>query len=100
MLAGFIGHIVTGKRLDKVFVFSGPKHMHVDPELIQRLAKIVPVLLIAREHDHAHGMQVNMVGVAGEIVLVLAQQDRKSTRLNSSHVPSSYAGLCWHTKTE
>src|SRR5207249_6396340 len=39
-------------------------------------------------------------GVAAAVSLVLDDvADRKSTRLNSSHVSMSYAVFCWNTKT-
>src|SRR5690625_6019556 len=48
--------------------------------------------------------QLNMInkGIGGNRVTDLAarweEEDRKSTRLNSSHVASSYAVFCWNER--
>src|SRR5688572_32145259 len=36
----------------------------------------------------------------GEVVAIPARRDRKSTRLNSSHSQSSYAGFCLEKKID
>src|SRR5207247_9013558 len=48
------------------------------------------------------GMQVVLIGVALglPISFLLARQDRKSTRLNSSHEWISYAVVCWKRQRE
>src|SRR2546428_5559017 len=50
-----------------------------------------PYGLEERAHDHAHGCGVRR-GRGGH------GEDRKSTRLNSSHDQSSYAGFCFEKK--
>src|SRR5437870_9873041 len=42
---------------------------------------------------------IELANVGCEIVRITAPTDRKSTRLNSSHVASSYAVLCLKNKT-
>src|SRR5690348_17701957 len=49
---------------------------------------------LARRHVRAAGH-----GVAQELGILLALQDRKSTRLNSSHPSISYAVFCLKKKT-
>src|SRR5690606_41030049 len=44
---------------------------------------------------HAPGLEIAAHGAARNLTVGgLPRQDRKSTRLNSSHVKSSYAGSC------
>src|SRR5690625_5453688 len=55
-------------------------------------------------YDPAHGVEASIDTIAKEIyraeeVQYSKRADRKSTRLNSSHVAISYAVFCWKTKT-
>src|SRR5690606_39700049 len=43
--------------------------------------------------DHGEGLQTYYAHMR-KIIVQPGQQDRKSTRLNSSHVKTSYAGFC------
>src|SRR5690625_7336613 len=49
--------------------------------------------LISEDSSFVNGTSINVDGGG-----VLADQDRKSTRLNSSHVAISYAGFCLKKK--
>src|SRR5688572_32232593 len=54
-------------------------------------------------HAQTRGLaarRFEMVGDVDDRVLVARDQDRKSTRLNSSHSQISYAVFCWKKKTE
>src|SRR5690554_7284185 len=84
-------------------------YSHVDAVIAQLpadLAKLMEQLseqLFAREHHlrkNAIGALVNIfvTTVRLEEVLPAAQEDRKSTRLNSSHVRISYAVFCLKKK--
>src|SRR5690349_15259092 len=44
--------------------------------------------------DYYHATQINLPEMAGELGSTYAIPDRKSTRLNSSHVEISYAVFC------
>src|SRR3989442_9713498 len=59
-----------------------------------------PVLLegIVRAVHEAH--EVARLGCAGREVAAAARRDRKSTRLNSSHVRISYAVFCLKKKNK
>src|SRR5256885_12370433 len=50
--------------------------------------------------DHALGRQADFLGpdVVGLVVLGVDREDRKSTRLNSSHLVISYAVFCLKKK--
>src|SRR5699024_11952687 len=59
----------------------------------------------ACDRDNEHGVAAVEIGVVVEVGAVVGlahdgegQQDRKSTRLNSSHVSSSYAVFCLKKK--
>src|SRR2546430_10455550 len=45
----------------------------------------------------AHGYMVAIASNGEMAITVLEHQDRKSTRLNSSHSQISYAGICFRT---
>src|SRR5690606_41933015 len=53
------------------------------------------VLAVDESHELAHDVAV----IPGRTERVLRHQDRKSTRLNSSHVKISYAVFCLKKKT-
>ena len=44
-------------------------------------------------------VQITIYNIAGQVVGELINEDRKSTRLNSSHVVTSYAVFCLKKKT-
>src|SRR5690606_39666110 len=68
--------------------------------VIQRLADVVPALVVHYGISYVPGLPSVLVvvvrGVAGAYVVltVALSLDRKSTRLNSSHVKISYAVFC------
>src|SRR5690625_6584523 len=49
---------------------------------------------VKRIDKNARGQQVFLSRIAPEFVSALFEKDRKSTRLNSSHVANSYAVFC------
>src|SRR5258707_6028737 len=49
--------------------------------------------------DAVAGLLVVFINIIGGIIIGVAQQDRKSTRLNSSHANISYAVFCLNHKT-
>src|SRR5207253_9891726 len=50
------------------------------------------------QNRHARPVEAHLVDVLVDLLLRLLEQDRKSTRLNSSHVASSYAVFCLKKK--
>src|SRR5437667_1154607 len=57
------------------------------------------MLLAAREphdHDHQHGQPQDQPGL--HMIVIMWLTDRKSTRLNSSHITISYAVFCLKKK--
>src|SRR5215208_7254677 len=83
------GHIVVAH--ERVEVTVGEQHLRtldrvVDPLLVPDLATMVWA-----PHGHAEG--VDALRRLAQIILI-DTQDRKSTRLNSSHVAISYAVFC------
>src|SRR5690606_40369337 len=59
---------------------------------------VVPLHAIAAAGDGRHREAVARIGIAPEEAARIAQEDRKSTRLNSSHVKISYAVFCLKKK--
>src|SRR5690625_6361471 len=51
--------------------------------------------LLAGDRGLGSVSRAGLTGRSGAVAIELSGQDRKSTRLNSSHVAISYAGLCW-----
>src|SRR5690606_40301280 len=81
----------------------------VQREVVIRLAGALDIETVAREHRETQvvadqradppALPVHRQPVTtGCIALVLAGEDRKSTRLNSSHVKISYAVFCLKKK--
>src|SRR5690625_5784651 len=73
-----------------------------DVEVTRDLAH-AKVFVTALQADRSKEALSGLKALAGEIRYRLARQvklrDRKSTRLNSSHVASSYAGFCWKNRS-
>src|SRR5690625_6164876 len=59
-------------------------------EVLQELIQLAKDLRAARERGEANGMTNEEIAFYD----ALAEKDRKSTRLNSSHVAISYAVFC------
>src|SRR5436190_17116339 len=53
---------------------------------------------LAPVRDDRRALLAPAVDVGRDLVAVLPCQDRKSTRLNSSHTVNSYAVFCWKKK--
>src|SRR5690554_7699836 len=66
--------------------------------LVYGLVKILLILLflwLIVKTNSVAGLIIGLIGIG--IVLGISK-DRKSTRLNSSHVRTSYADFCWKKK--
>src|SRR5688500_7574708 len=84
--------VIALLRLKPVFVEVDPKTFNIDPSSIERAITpktkaIVPVHLYVQSADMA------------AILDIARRKDRKSTRLNSSHLVISYAVFCLKIKT-
>src|SRR5690606_20508717 len=81
--------------LEEVTVALGLEHVG-DPDPMRQLFQL------PGRHHEGHlvepGHQLVFAGVAILVVIQLVVEDRKSTRLNSSHVKISYALFCWKEK--
>src|SRR5690606_17713879 len=79
------------------FSGAGPLgERHGLPELAASLARFVSAARGAR--DRWHNAQENVFCTAALAEYAEAHEDRKSTRLNSSHVKISYAAFCLEKK--
>src|SRR5690606_39485738 len=69
--------------------------------LIERARTALQHLVPGLVADHQRTHQDDQLGLRGDLALLLEQpaEDRKSTRLNSSHVKISYAVFCLKKKT-
>src|SRR5207253_9288393 len=72
-----------------------------DPPGLQAAGQRVAVLAVVGEQVVARlqgGHQADDGGLLAEVEMAVAAEDRKSTRLNSSHVAISYAVFCLKKK--
>src|SRR5690625_4376503 len=67
------------------------------PETVARLAKVPNIIGIKEAKGEVSRIE-ELLRLCGEDFLVFTGEDRKSTRLNSSHVAISYAVFCLKTK--
>src|SRR5690606_41763870 len=84
--------ISAGKRhgLPVVVARHGDVVGHADPQLAQPV-RAAARELIRREHDRVGAARIQIAVGREQVDRVAAPPDRKSTRLNSSHVKISYA---------
>ena len=67
------GHVVAGVGFDEVFVVPYTEYVEVDFQFIQSAFVVIAVAAEAGEQQGAHGVHVDLVGVAGEEVLPLGE---------------------------
>src|SRR5690606_31859377 len=85
---------------NRVVVFAVDPVELIAPHLLD-MAGIDEAMAIGRLLDEHHGRQVIKIPVGGDLDQPgFVATDRKSTRLNSSHVKISYAVFCLKKKTE
>src|SRR5690606_14170995 len=81
--------------------YTRPVNSFGEADVVQAVRKEAPALadeIIGRFNDLAPGVQEAIAIVPDDFHRLPATQDRKSTRLNSSHVKISYAVFCLKKK--
>src|SRR5437879_9881496 len=91
-IAGRVQDAVSGRPLEGVLIVvdSGPRGAVSDAAGSYRIREV---------HSGWHRVRASQIGYQGAERDSVLVQDRKSTRLNSSHRCISYAGFCLKKKT-
>ena len=65
-------HVRAQQGLGNGFEITGPKHVHIDRELVQGAGKVIAVVAVSLQGDRAQGVHENVIGFDGQAVLILS----------------------------
>ena len=64
-------HVAPREGLGGALELAGPKQMHVDAELVERILEEHAIAVVAVEQHEAERIQVHLIGLGREVILVL-----------------------------
>ena len=73
LLAVLRGHVAAHEGLGGALEFTRPYQVYVDVELADRILVVHAVSVIAGEQDEAHRVEVQLVGLGGEVILAVEE---------------------------